>query len=76
MFAGKRSFSQGGGLAEVRSGRSTCRATSAPQPTSARHVNEGTAKQHTADTEREVVHGGLTAWGVKLAALQDGRIEN
>ena len=69
-------FSRGGGLAEVRSGRSTCRVTSAPQPTSARHVDQGTAQQHAADTEREVLQGGLTAWGIKLAAFQDGGIES
>lgn len=62
-------------MAEVRSGRSTCRATSAPQPTSARHASQGIAKQHAADNEREVLQGGLTAWGIKLAAFQDGGIE-
>ena len=40
-----------------------------------RHANQGTANQHAADTEREVVQGGLTGRGIRLAAFQDGGIE-
>ena len=40
-----------------------------------RHANQGTANQHAADTEREVVQGGLTGRGIGLAAFQDGGIE-
>jgi hypothetical protein len=52
-----------------------CRATSAPQPTSARHPNQGTAEQYPACTEREVLEGSLAARRIQLAAFQDGRIE-